>query len=276
MMPTTPTTLQADETGAAIFTAIAFAFLAVALISAIVERKRWGWLPMILLMGGFVAALEESMIDRMILLWYPADSPGIVFTAFGHHQPLYMFVIYGGFVGTGTFYAMRSIRQDPSGRGLWAIFFSIVALDAFFEIIATATNTYYYYGDQPFQIVPDGWPLWVAAMAASSPVAAGVTLHLLESRVRGAPRLLFVLVPPVAWAAMYFVVGWPTYVTINSGSPAWLTWTAAVVTMGLAVGSVALLIRLVRATAHLPVAGPAVEPGLTGSPADPARDASLV
>lgn len=257
-MAAPPVGVHAAHGASIAFLVIAIVFLAVCVGWIAMNFRRCGVLPVLLLVGGTIASLQESMIDRMILLWYPADAPGVVFTAMGHHQPLYMIVIYAGFVGMGSYVAYASLVANPRGTGLWGVFLGIIALDAFFEIFATATGVFSYYGSQPFQVVPDGWPLWVAFIAAGSPVLAGTALYVLVPRVHGRARAGLVVVPPLAWATVYFAAGWPTFVTLNSDAPDWLRWTAAVVTMGTCVALVQGLVAIARRAAALPLATPSV------------------
>src|SRR5262245_35988001 len=108
-----PSHLSASDTGSALFLAIGLVFCVGCLAWSWANRSRVGWLPLILMAGGLVASLQESLIDRMILLWYPDDAPNIVYEALGFNQPLYMIVIYAGFVGMGTYFTYEALKRDP-------------------------------------------------------------------------------------------------------------------------------------------------------------------
>jgi len=259
-----PTGLHADETGAAIFFAVAILYCVAAVAWALFGLRRpRGALPLILIAGGFVAALQESLIDRMIMLQYPDDSPVVAFTAMGVPQPLYMILIYGGFVGCGSYAAYRSLQRDPSGRGLWTIFAGVLAMDMAFEVPATAGGIYFYYGPQPFQVVADGWSLWVGFLAAGAPVLAGWMLHHLVPRARTVGSLVLLAgVPPLAWITVYFGAGWPAFITIGSDASAVLRYGGAIATMAIAAGMVAVLRRTLPSTAQRTV--PAVAPRTAG------------
>ena len=247
-----PAGLHADETGAALFFAIAILYAVAAVAwAAFGLRRGRGALPLILIAGGFIAAMQESLIDRMILLQYPDDSPVVAFTAMGVPQPLYMILIYGGFVGCGSYAAYRSLQRDPSGRGLWTIFAGVLAMDMAFEVPATAGDVFFYYGPQPFQVVANGWPLWVGFLAAGAPVLAGWMLHHLVPRARTArSQILLAGVPPLAWITVYFGAGWPAFITIGSDAPAVLRYGGAIATITIATGMVAVLRRTLPNTAQ--------------------------
>lgn len=252
-MQPTPNHLQANVTASTVFLVVAVVFLLGALVWAARSHRRDGVLPVVLIVGGLIAALQESLIDRMILLWYPGNTPAIAFTALGVHQPLYMILIYGGFVGGGTYAAYRALIADPSGRGLWRTFAGIIVMDALFEVPATAGHIFFYYGPQPFQVVPDGWALYYGFIAGAAPVLAGWGLYKLRPRVSGAGVWLLALLPPTAWATSYFAAGWPTFITVNSRAPELVRWASAAATMGLATGLVALVVTVERGARRAPV-----------------------
>jgi len=232
MIPT-PSDLLADDTASTVFFIVAGAFFAGALAWSLLRRKQLGYLPLLLIAGGLIASLQESLIDRMILLWYPQDAPMIAFTWLGMHQPLYMILIYGGFVGVGSYGAYAAIRDGRGGRGLWQMCGAIFLLDALFEIPATASHVYYYYGAQPFQLFDQGWPAWVGVPAATAPLLAGWLLHHIVPRLEGPRLVLVALVPPFAWAAVYFAVGWPTFIAVSSEASELVSWLAATTTFAL-------------------------------------------
>ncbi len=217
-------------------------FVASAAWAANESRRLSTWIPLLALMGGFVAALEEPWINTMIQLWYPRDSPLIVFTAMEHAQPLYVFLVYPGFVGLGAYVVYRSLVKYPDGRHLWRFFAGIVVMDLAFEFPTTAAGVFYYYGNQPMQFVGDGWPLWVAPVNAAGPILAGWLMYRLVPMLTGASRALVVVaLPPLAYAGVYGAAGWPVYTLLKTDVPMATRWVAACITIALCAGIVALI-----------------------------------
>ena len=250
--------ISADQTAAWIFFSVAAAYFVVSLVGAARERRRVGTaVPLLALAGGAVASLEESWIDTLIQLHYPDDSPLVAFTAFGNAQPLYLHIIYPGFIGLGAYVVYRGLVKDPSGRRIWPTFVGIMLMDVAFELTATAANVYQYYGDhQPFQLFDGGWPAWVAPINAAGPVLGGVLMHLLLPRMRGVrAALVALLAPPFAYAATYGLTAWPTTTLLNSDVSEPVVWLGALVTIGFATAIVAVVTAVLggRAPAASPV-----------------------
>lgn len=237
-----PLDAEAAQGPAWAFTVLAAVFFLASFWWVLRERARSGdWIPGLALVGGLIASFEEPWISRMIQLFYPADSPVLAFTAHGHPQPLYIQMVYPGFVGLGAYVVYRGLLARPDGGYIWRTFFGIVLLDLAFELPATAAGVFSYYGPQPFQLFDDGWPLWVAFINASGPVLAGWLMYRLAPRLAGLERGLLALLPPLAYAGVYGATGWPTYTMLNSDVPAVARWGAAAMTIGLCLAVTRLL-----------------------------------
>jgi len=226
-----------------LFTAVAAVFFAASALWAANECRRLpSSLPVLALIGGFVAALEEPWINTMIQLWYPRDSPLIVFTPMEHAQPLYVFLVYPGFVGLGAYLVYRSLVKHPDGKHLWQFFGGIVVMDLVFELPTTAAGVFYYYGNQPMQLVGDGWPFWVGPVNAVGPLVAGWLMYRLAPVLTGLRRAVVVVsLPPMAYAGVYGAVGWPVYTLLKTDVPMAARWAAGFVTVALCFGIVALV-----------------------------------
>src|SRR5690606_29608840 len=102
-MATLPLALQAAEQPARIFLAVSVVFFTLSIVW--VARESWrrsSILPWLALLGGGIASLEEAWINQTIQLWYPVNSPFVMFTVLGTPQPLYVHLVYPGFVGLGA------------------------------------------------------------------------------------------------------------------------------------------------------------------------------
>jgi hypothetical protein len=252
-MTTPPVDMQAAPTASAIFLAAGALFF-LASLSWALRRSRQGhtWVPLLALAGGLIASLEEPWIDRLIQLWYPADAPGILFTAFGIHQPLYLHLYYAGFVGLGAYVTYLGLLKHPDGRILWLAFGGICVMDLVFEAPSTFFDVYHYYGAQPYQLVPDGWPLWVAPVNAAGPLLGGWLIYRLLPRLTGPAVAGVALLPPLAYAGVYGATTWPTTTALNSDAPTWALWSAATVTMALAAAVVVGLRAMCRTGVEAP------------------------
>lgn len=238
-----PYDLAAHPVFSWLFMAVGAVFFAASAAWAAYESRRLSTaIPILALIGGVVAALEEPWINTMIQLWYPRDSPLIVFTAMEHAQPLYVFLVYPGFVGLGAYVVYRSLVKHPDGRHLWRFFVGIVVMDLAFEFPTTAAGVFYYYGNQPMQLVGDGWPFWVGPVNSAGPILAGWLMYRLVPILTGARRAIVVVaLPPLAYAGVYGAAGWPVYTLLKTDVPMAARWAAACVTVVLCAGIVALI-----------------------------------
>ena len=246
-----PLDLHADQLASTVFLAGGALFFLVSLVWA-VRRTLSGrtGVPLLALAGGVLASLEEPWIDRLIQLWYPRDAPMVMFTWFGIHQPLYLHLYYPGFVGLGAYVTYLGLRKYPDGRMLWPAFGGICVMDLVFEGPSTFFGAYYYYGDQPFQLFADGWPLWVAPVNAAGPLLAGWLMYRLRDTLTGPATAVVALLPPLAYAGVYGATTWPTTTALNSDSSGPIRWAAACVTMALCVVVVLGLRALTRSVEH--------------------------
>ncbi|MCX2934286.1 hypothetical protein ORI20_28880 [Mycobacterium sp. CVI_P3] len=242
-MTNLPYALEAHPFFSWVFTAVGAVFFVASAVWALTSSRRLSTaIPVLALAGGFIAALEEPWINTMIQLWYPRDSPLIAFIAMEHAQPLYVFLVYPGFVGLGAYVVYRSLVTHPDGRHLWRFFAGIVLLDLVFELPTTAAGVFYYYGDQPMQLVSNGWPFWAGPINAAGPLLAGWLMYRLVPVLSGARRIFVVVaLPPLAYAGIYGAVGWPVYTLLKTDVPMAARWAAAVVTIALCVGTVAMI-----------------------------------
>lgn len=257
-----PYEAHAEEMPSWLFMGVAVCFFVASTVWAVRESKvRGNAIPALALGGGFIAALEEPWINTLIQLWYPRDAPLIVFTAMEHAQPLYVLLVYPGFVGLGGYLAYRTLVGHPDGRHLWRMFVGIVLLDLAFELPATTGGVFSYYGDQPFQFIDGAWPAWVAFINAAGPVLGGWLIYQLVPHFTGIRRALVVLVvPPVAYAATYGVAGWPVYTVLKSDVPDVTRWAAALVSIAICLGMVVVIRTVARRLSSDPIRLVSVDP----------------
>jgi hypothetical protein len=204
-------------------------------------RSRRSLLPLICLAGGGLAMFLEPIIDICWLAFFPRSGHWIGFEAFGRPMPLWLCLAYVWFFGGQTFVAWLRLRDDRSPRQVWRTWALFIATDLVLEAAGLVLDLYLYYGRQPFEV--GGLPLLAPLVNASVPVMAAVVLHLLEPGLRGAGRLLAVLVVPFTDALGNLGPGLPTFTVLNSELPGWTGLVAATVSVALVV----LLLRLAGA-----------------------------
>ena len=236
-------------------------------------RHRHTPIPLLALAGGILASLSEAWVNNNIKLWYPADSPLLLWTALGHPQPLFHFFVSPGYVGLGAYVAYRALHARPDGSTLWATLTGICLLDLAFELPATTSGAYRYYGEQPFQPFTDSWPLWVAPINATGPILAGFLIYRLEPALTGARRALVTLLVPLAYAGVYGTTVWPTTILIDTDVPQPARWLGAIITIALCLTIIAV-IRIALEPATRRSASPTPADRAAVDRPDPAQEAS--
>jgi hypothetical protein len=237
-IPQPPAGLRVDHGLQAAFTLVQLVPIAAGLaVSLHWWRRRGSLLPLICLAGGALTMFLEPIIDVCWLAFFPRSGQWVGFEAFGRPMPVWLCLAYVWFFGGQTFVAWLRLRDDPSPRQVWRTWALFIATDLALEAAGLAFGLYLYYGRQPFDV--GGLPLLAPLVNASVPVMAAVVLHLLVPELRGAARLLAVVVVPFTDALGNLGPGLPTFTVLNTNLPGWAGDVAAA-------GSAVLVVLLLR------------------------------
>jgi len=157
-----PSDYKADETAGLFWTIWAggFALLVVPWVLYMLVRKRDS-VPILLWLGGFIASVNEAMLDHLGHLWWPTNLPGPVQTAYYDlNIPLLVPLVYPFWVSMMGYIAYRMMVREVTIKKLFLVWLAMCVADVVLEIPGTATQVYMYYGESPFKIF--GFPLWWA------------------------------------------------------------------------------------------------------------------
>lgn len=162
---------------------------------------------------------------------------------------------FWGLLNYRTGNTMSWIQFTTCGDSVWSTL--LYSLFAFFvsnlviEVPLTALKLYDYYGPQPFQFYPGGFPLWWLFTNLGG-VASGVLLALAVRRYGVRGTLLAVPLVPCAFGAWEMWAGWPTFVSMTMGvSPVW-SYVGAVCTILLSLGPLAAIVHAASAAPRDP------------------------
>jgi hypothetical protein len=197
-----------------LMTAITIGVLAYWLLSAN-ERRRGPLLPLLLL-GGFLSAVMEPVLDNLILYWYPPHNSLQAFDAWGRSIPWFVPIGYAWYCGALPYVAFRIFERGTSTRRIWQLLGAVVLVDALAISTAGWLGTSGFYGNQPFN--PWGtYPLWWPAVDGPHVMVGGAILCLLVPRLRGRSRAVLVAVPTLTLALVTGLCTWPIALALNSG-----------------------------------------------------------
>jgi len=212
-----------------------------------VVRKR-DTTPLYCMAGGFLAMFaNEPILDRLMLVWYPINSPLITGHLYSTPMPLYLLIGYPWYVGLGAFVVHRAVDSGITAAGLWRIFAAIAVLDVIIELPSTAAGVHIYFGPQP-NFFYHGLAITIPFVMSAVSLGCGFAVHWVLSSRKTAWTLPAVtaIIPSVAVAVL---VGtqWPIMLAQNSAAPSPYLWVAASI-------SIALVLVGMRAAINLVVA----------------------
>lgn len=189
-------------------------------------------IPLLILAGAAVAALQEALYDANVLVAWAEYGHTPLYSAFDRAIPIWMIICYPWYIGGSGYFMYKSLKAGMSRETLWKLYFFGWFANMFLEIPALQLgNIYTYYGDQPLVIL--GFPLWMAFTNTLMPILAGAFVYAFEEHLRGWRSLAVVAMIPMATASAEIATGWPIWTALNAGQGLGLTYIAAFVVLGL-------------------------------------------
>jgi len=249
-----PTHLEADPTAAWIFlganVVVSVMCITAALIYAYRHRTS---LPIWFMVGGALTMLAcEPILDHLLLVWYPTNSPWVIAHFFDIGMPAYLLFGYPWYVGLGAFAVCEALQRGVSGRTLWTGYWVVAALDVLIELPSTAAGVHIYYGTQP-NLFEHGLSITIPFLMSAVTLLAGYGAHHVMAAVQGwQARIGVLIVIPGASVATLVGTHWPLMLAQNSGASAFVVWATAFVAIGisLAVTWFAITTLPTREVAH--------------------------
>lgn len=210
--------------------------------------KSKNYIPLLVLASGLLCSLLEPMLDMLgHLHWSHSLVPA--FTNFGITVPALIPLCYVAFLGLESYFCYFVIRNGAHRNVFFMLLGLGIATDALMETIGINLGVYLYYGVQPFTFL--NFPYWWGFINGGSFVTVGAVLAFAVPRLKGAQKLLLLLVAPFGMMVAYFGVGSVHVLALNSTMPTALKWVATATMMVMMVGWMAILHKLVGRPAEL-------------------------
>lgn len=234
-LPDPPFDALAGSTAAWIFMGANIIAASIALIWTLiwVARNRDA-MPVFCMLGGFLAMFaNEPILDRLMLVWYPVNSPLITMTLYGTSMPLYLLIGYPWYVGLGAFVVHRALKGGISSAGLWRIFAAIAVLDVIIELPSTLAGVHIYFGPQPnfFQY---GLSVTIPFVMSAISLGCGFAVHWVLSSPKK-PWTPLAVIAIIPGSAVGILVGtqWPVMLAQNSTTSLPIIWLTAAISIAL-------------------------------------------
>lgn len=185
-----------------------------------------------LLAAGAGSFLLEALADAMLLIWHPVHGQWTIFSAFGHHVPVWVSGVFWWAFGGQAVWMLALLRRGASAAELWKLYAFFAFTDLLFEMPPLWFDVYRYYGEQPLVWLP--WiplPMYLPFGNALVPVFAALVAWWVERSAW--PRWT---VAPLALTAMFAAItvyGWPVALTLNSEAGTALRWGGGLASIAL-------------------------------------------
>ncbi len=191
-------------------------------------------MPLYCMLGGFFAMFaNEPILDRLMLVWYPVNSPLITMHLYGTPMPLYLLIGYPWYVGLGAFVVHRALKSGIGSAGLWRIFAVIAVLDVIIELPSTLAGVHIYFGPQPhfFQY---GLSITIPFVMSAVSLGCGFAVHwVLSSPKKPWTPLAVITIIPGSAVGILVATQWPVMLAQNSTTSPTVVWLAAFVSIAL-------------------------------------------
>ena len=210
------------------------------------ERKRGPTLPLLMLGTALACVVVESVFDNVVLYWWPSDNPYALYASFGRKVPWSAVVAYGWYFSGVAYVQFRCFERGVTMRGAALLYLLGFAIDWLAMSIAEWTGQSGFYGYQPYHLF--GNPLWFSFMDAAGAFAIAVALYGLAPHLKGARRLLLVIMPTYVYGGVLGATSAPVGQAINSGWSHTAIWICGTVTIAMCWLLVHVLSRIVVAT----------------------------
>jgi len=179
------------------------------------------------LTGGAVVTFNEPGFDILNAVWHPIVGQNVAFTLLGRSVPYWAFPGYIAVYGCSALLMLEAFTRGISKRGIWLWCLVPIMLDALLEIPLLQFHLYYYYANQPLDLL--GYPLYQAPSNTAG-IFFGVTVLYLMSPWLGKSWKWFpaaIIVLPLC-GGMGFIGAslLPAFVVNAPGTPFWLTQLA--------------------------------------------------
>lgn len=204
------------------------------------------------ILGGSFAALQEPILDVLVLFWYPMSDYLVAFNAFGRDVPWFVVVGYGWYVGGLPYLVYRMIGNGIQPNALWKLFGIIMLIDLVGISVPVLMGVCGFYGNQPYDIW--GYPLWWAGLDGAHPMLGGLVLYWLVPKLpkMWQPLAIF-MTPAILLGAVSGAAVWPIALALNTDLPTPIMYLAGAATFALGSTLVAVsvyLLGLLRKSEH--------------------------
>jgi len=220
--------------------------------------------PLLVIAGGSIAVLGESLIDIVGLCYWTEQGQWTLYEAFGRKIPYITLGSYTTFFGGIVLYTLRQFEQGAPAKTLYISFICWMCIEWAWEPIPIHYGVWSYYGAQPFRVLD--FPLWWPPVNTVGAFSAAFLIWKVKKYLSG---LSLLAILPLVFSGDLMgnaLVAWPLWITLNMDVGYEVTVPAGFLTLILCYLSLKIMVRLVteercldtERSEHNPVAGAVV------------------
>ncbi|EPB9494522.1 TPA: hypothetical protein L4Q76_001762 [Pseudomonas aeruginosa] len=207
-------------------------------------RRRGTYFPVVVACSGLLFGIPEVLIDIAGACWWAVGPDQVVFTIMGRPMTWLPMASWFAFAALLIYIPYHLLVKKVSTKALWIGFAVTCLVDPVFEEInLRIPGLYTYYGHQP--LVFSVFPVWWMFVNAAGCFVAAALIYRFEKQLSGWKSIAVFFLAPLAYMAAFGFSGVPAAIVIN-GDYSWLaTQLGGLITVALAIVSVALTMSVV-------------------------------
>jgi hypothetical protein len=163
-------------------------------------------------------------------------------------MPVWLCLTYFFYFGIGVGVVWRMMNRGLSRTQLWSFYFGAVAADVAEETVLLHFKLYMYYGPQPLEVL--NFPLWWCAVNGLTTMAAAAIVYRYQAYLMSGWRQLHVIpVVLTVSTAVNCMVGWPSWMAVNTPVSPVVTQLAGIGSFCLSLWFMSLVVKAVATQA---------------------------
>jgi hypothetical protein len=208
---------------------------AVTVLAAAISFKGRTAIPLLLVVGGFVAILMEPVVTFLGHAVHPAAGQIVMFRTVDRAIPWHIAFAYMAGFGIFNLILYAKLASDAlTAKAIWTATLITAACYFFGEAFPVSHGLWAYYDYQPLWLWKGTAPLTWNILNATCMLTSFTLMVVALPHLKGIAQLLLLPLAPAGAYMGHLGAGFPMYNVVNSGAPDWLKEVSGVVTVAMA------------------------------------------
>lgn len=213
-------------------------------IAVRIYRQEGDYVPLLTMVGGTLCVFAEPIVDVLGMVWFPVHGQWTeieTLRAIPFHSGLAYMAFYGGL----CFMTIRKFEKGMTLNQVWLWFAVICLIEFCLEPLPIIYGKQWmYYGNQPFRVLE--FPLWWPIVNTVGMFVAAVMIFKLKPHLKGFRSVLIIFLVPSGDLVGNSFTAWPIWNALHTTQGYFVTYAAAILTLGLSAVAVQIMARMVE------------------------------